>query len=52
MNTMNIKRMCRCCGMMQKAFSGEYKRQINKLKDYLEHEKIKIGNSVVHRLAV
>lgn len=52
MRTMNIKRMCCCCGMMQKAFSGEYERQINRLKDYLEHEKFKISNSIVYRFTV
>lgn len=52
MKTMNMKRMCCCCCMMQETVSREYERQINRLKDYLEHEKFKISNSIVYRFAV
>lgn len=45
--------MCRCYCMMQGIALREYEREINRLKDYLEHENFKIGNSIVlYRIAV
>lgn len=52
MEAKKMKRMCYCCCMMQNAVLRKYERSVNRLKDYLEHEKFKISGSIVYRFAV